>query len=287
MKTILVPIDFSQNTHKALSAAKQIAGKTGAKLLIMFAYQPYVDDFALPESVSALPFYQELEDSYREKLNACVSQAQLEGYQADAIWETDGAEPAVLRQASQTNADLIIVGRSGMGSFLDKLIGSSATGIALHAACPVLVVPPQGDTTDFNKIVYATELEFEEKDILLRVITLAEQLKGELTLLKINSDNQLNIQSDNQYIDQIQDELGIKLEDIIIRDGGQVMESLEDYCDKVHANMLIVSTRQRGFLKRFLSSGLTKKLTLDTHIPLLVYHQKVLETQFQAPMVIL
>ncbi|NIJ52560.1 universal stress protein [Dyadobacter arcticus] len=287
MKTILVPIDFSQNTNKALSAAKQIASKTGAKLLIMFAYQPYLDDFALPDSVSALPVYQELEDSYREKLNACVSQLQQEGYRADAVWETDGVEPAVLRQASETNASMIVVGRSGAGSLLDKLIGSSATGIALHATCPVLIVPPQATTTNFSKVLYATELEFEEKEVLLDVISLVKQLNGQLTLVKINSDQQLNIQSDKQHVDEIQKELGIGREDIVILDGEQVMKSLEDYCDKVHADLLIVSTRQRGFLEKFLSPGLTKKLTLDTHLPLLVYHQKVCESQFQAPMVIL
>ncbi|TDE07977.1 universal stress protein [Dyadobacter psychrotolerans] len=45
MKTILVPTDFSKNADKALEAAKQIAGKSGAKLLLMYAYQPYIADY--------------------------------------------------------------------------------------------------------------------------------------------------------------------------------------------------------------------------------------------------
>jgi nucleotide-binding universal stress UspA family protein len=145
MKTILVPIDFSENADMALEAAKQIAAKTGAKLLIMYAYQPYVGDYTIPESVVTAPIYQQLEDDYRSQLNERVGRAQQDGYRVDAIWETGGVETAVLKQAKENSADLIVVGRTGHAALLDRLIGSAATGIALHAHCPVLIIPPNNE----------------------------------------------------------------------------------------------------------------------------------------------
>ena len=286
MKTILVPIDFSENADRALEAAKQIAGKSGAKLLIMYAYQPYVADYSTPESIAALPVYKELEDEYRTKLHDRVSQALLQGYHADAIWETDGVETAVLRQATKTSADLIVVGRTGSGKFWDKLIGSSATGIALHASCPVLIIPPNHKISQFKSIVYATQLEFDENDILREVIDLVKQLDGKLKLVKVNSDWEPDIQPDGQYIKQIENELSISEKDIVILNGDQVMHTLEDYSDKISADLLIVSTRQRGFFDKLFDPGMTKKLTVDTHVPLLVYHQRSHENKTKLPWVI-
>ncbi|TLV02431.1 universal stress protein [Dyadobacter luticola] len=287
MKTILVPTDFSKNADKALIAAKQIAGRTGAKLLIMYAYQPYVGDYMVPESITSAPIYQQLEDDYRSKLNELVSTAQREGFRSDGIFETDGVETAVLRQAQETSADLIVVGRTGHGKFLDKMIGSSATGIALHAQCPVLIIPPDRRTEHFDYIVYATQLEFDEKEILVSVIALAKQLGGKLKLVKVNSDEQLNIQPDGQYVDELGKELGIRREDIIILTGDHLMDALEGYCERIMADLLIVSHRHRSFFEKILNPSMTKKLTTETHVPLLVYHHRSSHTKFRVPMVIL
>lgn len=275
MKTILIPVDFSGNSQKALAAAKLIADKTGARLLIMYVYQPFIDNIALPEYTGSLPIYQQLEDSYREKLAEMVFSARHQGYRAEAVWETDGVQPAILKRARENAADLVVMGRSGQGGFLDKLIGSSATGIALDAHCPVLIIPPQARIREFKKIVYATQLEFDEKNILLDVMALIRQLKAHLTLLKINSDEQLNIQPDGQFIAEIRQLFNIPSDDIIVKTADSVMNGLEDYCDEAKADLLVVCNRDRNFLQVLLNGkGLTRKLSLDTHLPLLVYHSK-------------
>jgi len=275
MKNILIPIDFSENAQKAVKAAQFIASKTGASLTLLHTNQPYVSDIAIPVTMSSLPLYQELENTYKQQLEEYVASAQADGYQAEGIWESDGIYPAILRQAKDIDADLIVVGRTGKGSFMDKLIGSSATDVALHAPCPVLIVPSQVNKIEFKEIVYATQLEFEEIDILRQVKKLTDQLGARLTFIKISSMEQPNIQPDSQYIKQITTELNIPDSDIIIREGGNVLDEIENYCDEVKADLLIVSTRERGFLEQFIiNPSMTKKLVVETHVPLLVYHIK-------------
>ena len=86
---------------------------------------------------------------------------------------------------------------------------------------------------------------------------------------------QPNIQPDSQYIKQITTELNIPDSDIIIREGGNVLDEIENYCDEIKADLLIVSTRERGFLEQFIiNPSMTKKLVVETHVSLLVYHIK-------------
>jgi nucleotide-binding universal stress UspA family protein len=276
MKTILVPVDFSENAEKAIEAAKLVASKIDAQLLFLHVFQPYVADAALPMTISSLASYQELEDGYKKQLETYAADAKRDGFSADSIWETGGPHEAIIKRAQQFSVDLIIVGRTGKGGFFDRLIGSAATGIALKAPCPVLVIPPQVlSPLNFGNIVYATQLEYDETDILREVVQLTTQFSAKLSLIKISSLEQPDIQPDKQYIAQITEELAIPAEDITIRKGGGVLDGIERYCDEVKAGLLIVSTRERGFLEQFIiNPSTTKKLVVDTHVPLLVYHLK-------------
>ncbi|MCE7040488.1 universal stress protein [Dyadobacter sp. CY312] len=273
MKTILVPIDFSENAAQAIAAAKVIASKTDAELVFLHAYQPYITDISLPVTVNTMPVYKELEESYKAQLEEHVVLARQEGFKTEGIWETGGIHDAIIKNAEDLLADLIVVGRTGKGSFMDKLIGSAATSIALEAPCPVLVIPPQVINIDFRRIVYATQLEYEEMNNLREVATLARLLGARLTFIKISSLEQPNIQSDQQYIEQMTSGLGIPASDIVIHKGGGVEEGIKKHCKEVNADLLIVSTRERGFLEQLIiNPSITKKLVVETNIPLLVYH---------------
>lgn len=273
MKKILVPTDFSENAEKALASAIRIAEKTKAHLLILHVYQPYVDSIALPEYTGSLEIYRELEASRREKLDEAVAIARHKGVHAEAVWATGGTQPAILNQAEKNHIDLIVMGRTGRGGFLDKLLGSNSASVASDVDCAVLIIPPMAVDAGFTNIVYATQLEFDEKPVMAQAIGLARQLKAHITFVKIDSDQQLNIQSDAQYIQDIQAYFGIPSEDIIVRRAEGVLKGLSTYCHQERADMLIVCKRDKNLLQLLLNGpGLTRKLALATDTPLLIFH---------------
>ena len=283
MNRILIPIDFSENADRALSAAKIMADKETTRLLVLHAYQPYIADVnvvsgsVLPGigSPDFLSMTNELEDEFHKRLDEYADALIAEGYKAEAIWLAGSIQSSVEDTIKEYNPDLVVMGRTGSGGFLDKLIGSSATHIALHSPCPVMIIPPQITPKKFSNVVYATQFEYEENDILKEVYVMMNHLGSKLTLLKVKVDMQPNIQSDNQYITQIKNEFDIKDENIVIREAKHVLNGIEDYCDEIGADLLIMSSRERSFLEEYLiNPGVTKKLVVDTHVPLLVFHLK-------------
>lgn len=283
MRSILIAIDFSENAERALSAAKMIAEKDVTELLILHAYQPYIADVNVtPGNVMPgiggadfLTLTSDLEQEFRNRLDEYAESVVAEGYKARAVWALGSIQSAIDEAIEEHMPDLIVIGRTGTGGFLDKLIGSSATQIALHAPCPVIVIPPQAELGKFTKVVYATQFEYEEKDILREVFVLMNQLGANLTLLKIKSDSQPDIQPDNQYIAEIRSQFDIREGQIVIREDRHVLDGIEAYCDEVKADLLIVSSRQRSFIEEFLiNPSVTRKLIIDTHVPLLVFHLK-------------
>ena len=283
MRSILIAIDFSENAERALAAAKLFAEKDATELLILHAYQPYIADVNVtPGNVMPgvggadfLAMTSELEEEFHKRLDEYAANLTAEGYNAKAILALGSVQSAIEEAIDDHVPDLIVIGRTGTGGFLDKLIGSSATHIALNSPCPVLVVPPQTEPTKFKKVVYATQFEYEENNILREVFVLMNQLGADLTLLKINSDTQPDIQPDNQYIADIKSHFTIREGQIVIREAKHVLDGIEAYCDEVEADLLIMSTRERSFIEEYLiNPSITRKLVVDTHVPLLVFHLK-------------
>jgi nucleotide-binding universal stress UspA family protein len=283
MNRILVPIDFSENAEHVLAAAKIVAEKGTTELLILHAYEPYIADVNLtPGGIMPavggsdfLTMTTELEGEFQKRLESYAQTLNSEGYLAKPLWILGSVSNAVEEAIETHNPDLIVIGRTGTGGFFDKLIGSSATSIGLHAKCPVLVVPPQANPASFSKIVYATQFEYEETDILRHVMLLVNQLGASITLLKINASTQPDIQPDGQSVDQIKQNFGITDAQIVVRENMYVLEGIEAYCDEVHADLLIMSSRERSFIEEYITNpSVTRKLIIDTHLPLLVYHLK-------------
>ncbi|GAB2796812.1 universal stress protein [Rhabdobacter roseus] len=273
MKKILVPIDFSENADRALAAAKLVADQESTQLLILHAYQPYIPDMTVPSAVGVPPISPETEEAFQHRLDEYVAETRQQGYQAEGIWAIGGIHPSVFEAIEQHQPDLVVLGRTGTGGFLDKLIGSSATRIALDAPCPVLVVPPYALPKAFKEVVYATQLEYDENHIIRRVLPIVNRLGARLTFLKVDSSTQPNIQPDQQYIHQIQTEFAIPTQDFVLREADSVRAGIEAYCDEVQADLLIMASRERGFIEAFITNpSVTKKLVVDTHIPLLVFH---------------
>ncbi|WP_138485275.1 universal stress protein [Dyadobacter bucti] len=273
MKKILIPIDFSENSQKALKAAKTIANETGAELAIMHTSQSENTGIAMPMTESTHVMLDELENSYKQQLDEYVAGAQSEGYQVKGIWESNAIQTAILRQANYINADLIVVGRTGQGTFIDKLIGSSSTAIALEASCPVLVVPAQATLKGFKNIVYATQFDPQETQILHQVKVLTEQLGAKLSLVKINSFHEPECHADQAHMLRTIQELDMAEMDVVIVEDVSFIEGINKFCYQRGADLLIVSNRERYFLQQYLTNpSMTRRLVVETHLPLLVYH---------------
>lgn len=271
MKSYLVPVDFSSNAQRAIAAAQVLAKASGAHLYILHAHQPYLSEVTLGRG--SLPAFDDLEVSFKRDLQKYVDDLVGQGFSAEAVWVLGGVAEVVKQKADELKPELIIIGRTGKGGFVDKLFGTAATDIVKASLVPVLVVPPQAKPESFREIVYATQLEFEERHIISKVLGLSREIGGRVTFLKVNSLTQPNIQDDDQFVHDITSEFGLPEGEFVIRDAGSVLGGIEKYADELEADLLVVATRSRGILEQlFIDPSVTARLIVRTSVPLLVYH---------------
>ena len=141
---ILVPVDGSPTSEKALDEAIRLAQLTGARLRLLHVVDElsYVNGFE-----PAMNYLNEIIPLMRvagEKLLAHDRQKALnKGVDADFVLIVEGPGRIcdhVAEQARRVKADLIVVGSHGRRGIGRVLLGSDAEQIVRHAPVPVLVV---------------------------------------------------------------------------------------------------------------------------------------------------
>ncbi|MDR3402339.1 MAG: universal stress protein [Chthoniobacter sp.] len=137
LTNILVPLDFSELSLKALHYAVPFAQQFHAKLTLVHVVelQAYTPELPYPP---AMPPYkaEEIEKALEEVRDANVPA----GVPVEVVACYDFAADAVVQVARERKADLIITATHGRTGLKHLLIGSTAEKIVRLAPCPVLVV---------------------------------------------------------------------------------------------------------------------------------------------------
>lgn len=141
--TLLVAVDFSSTSPKALARAQALASTFKASLHVLHVTElpsyPVLEDVAITGVAGA--WVDELADkamaAAQTRLNQLVADANIK---ADAIRVVAGVPKlAIVTEAKNAKADLIIIGRRGL-SGLQRLLGSTVDTVLHDAPCDVLAV---------------------------------------------------------------------------------------------------------------------------------------------------
>jgi nucleotide-binding universal stress UspA family protein len=147
MKRILVGVDGSPASLKAVELAADLAKKCGAEITLLTVVPrspPAVDagyeEYARIEHIQEPP--KEFVVAAAEKvLDRARRMAVAKGATPIAA-ESAFGDPTreLIAEAEDRNADLVVVGSRGHGRLAGLLLGSVAQKLVSHAPCPVLVV---------------------------------------------------------------------------------------------------------------------------------------------------
>ena len=136
LKRILVPVDFSACSRKALQYAASLVKQFHAEVMLLHVIEPpiYVEGTVVPatlDSTIRVATTRRLSE-WREKI------ASLGTVQTSV--RTVSPHHEIVRAADETNTDLIVLGTEGRSGLARMLIGSTAERVVRHAPCPVMVV---------------------------------------------------------------------------------------------------------------------------------------------------
>ena len=139
IETILVPTDFSEHADKAFEIALQVALAFGSRLELLHAY-----DFGQWVTLYEVTFADRAGEKIRleamARLRPLVDRAKAESVDVSTLVVLGTPSQMIIKRASETRADLIVMGTRGLGSLKHILLGSVAQRTIRMAPCPVLTI---------------------------------------------------------------------------------------------------------------------------------------------------
>lgn len=138
LKKILVPVDFSDCSRKALQYALPFARQFDASVVLLHVIEPYIP---VPE-MTTVNF-----DVIRKQMLA-GSEKELKALQrtipadvvSEAVISEGNSYVEIVRAAKERGVDLIILSTHGRTGLAHVFVGSTAERVVRHAGCPVLIV---------------------------------------------------------------------------------------------------------------------------------------------------
>ena len=146
IKRILVPIDFSAPSLKALDDAVEFNQPYGAEIILLCAVEHnYYESLASVPNSGAL--VAEEVRAAQEKLEEIRENLAARGVKCRALVELSVPFQAIVDAAKKVNASLIIMSTHGRTGLAHVLVGSVAERVVRHAGCPILLLRSSADAT--------------------------------------------------------------------------------------------------------------------------------------------
>jgi nucleotide-binding universal stress UspA family protein len=133
---IVVGVDGSEPSRRALAWATRQAKLTGATVHAVIAWEPPIAFGFEPVVGLGWDFAADALKALEQVVDETVGPDRTVDVRASAI---EGRPAPVLIQAAET-AELLVVGHRGRGAFPGMTLGSVAVHCVQHASCPVVVV---------------------------------------------------------------------------------------------------------------------------------------------------
>jgi nucleotide-binding universal stress UspA family protein len=159
MKRILVPIDFSSATPRAIALARELAKALDAEIHLVHVKELNVAAVqgtlgyglaGMPElaPMSGVPVTvfdprqaMPEDEGQKSKLAQWQREIAQNGIKVSLHEPTGAVAEEILNQADVLNADLIVMGTHGHGAMYNLLVGCATKGVLKHSTRPVLLVP--------------------------------------------------------------------------------------------------------------------------------------------------
>lgn len=144
LREIVVPVDFSLHSERALERAVGLAKAFGGHLHLIHSYAvpvqgvlPY--DFAVPDSV-----WESIRQAAAERLEVFGEKAAAVGVPVSTELSAEAPVEAIAKAAGARGADLVVMGTHGHSGLKHVLLGSVAERTIRAAPCWVLAVKDDG-----------------------------------------------------------------------------------------------------------------------------------------------
>ncbi|TAI47114.1 universal stress protein [Flagellimonas allohymeniacidonis] len=271
MKSIIVPIDFSEQSENALKVAASLAKKSNAELIVlhMLELSPAImseSGYIAQEQVVHLIKIGE------KRFNDFLDKPYLKDVNIVPVIKHYKVFHEVNDVAEKHNADLIVMGSHGTDGLKEIFIGSNTERVVRSSDVPVLVIKKEHEEFSVERFVFACAFKEESIPAIKKAIEIAKLFDAELFPVYINTPGDEFLSTEDAYsrISNFLDvaKLGLQVE---IYNDYTVEKGVLNYSDSITADMIGIPTHGRRGLTHFFMGSIGEDVANHANIPVITF----------------
>lgn len=282
MKTITVLTDFSANAENAARYAIRLAQHLQTNLTL---YNSFLVPMAEPlggQVYWSMEDYNILQKDSEEQLRALGArlEEELSTLPINAfrpVIDFKCQEGPLYRYINRLSADrdlmLLVMGthRKGLGSII---MGNHMREIIGAVPLPVLIVPENQTFKKLDKLVFATDMEDSDLEVIQALTAFAKPSHAEITLAHIQHPDTPENDTKKLVTSFLEDVANkINYPKIYYRavEHAPVKTGLKWLAENVTCNLFVMVHRHKTFLEQLFNLSNTQKMAANTNLPLLIF----------------
>ncbi len=271
MAHVLIPTDFSQNSLNAAMYAVQLYGAEGNVFTLLNTYMLprgtantmwNIDELLAKESAEGV-------NVFAEKLKR-----ELPGMKVELRTACEHGDLSnVIRRYSETDEtpELVVMGTQGATGLEKVLIGSNTADVIKSSDVPVLAIPENSRYRAPRRIVLADDGGPVDRRTIKVLLDIARWSQAEVMIVRvITEDPAFETGSSSSVYDDL---LGAIPHSHHYITSENVVTALHDLSDQSDADLVVVIHRHRGIFDQLFHRSIATRLSMHTHIPMLVLQQ--------------
>jgi nucleotide-binding universal stress UspA family protein len=261
LMTIIVPTDFSQIADDAARyAAQMLKGKPDVNLLLLHVYDKAGEKDEAEILIERLK--DELQTNHSVNVEVRLERA---GNLIDIIE----------RLVRHADAKLVVMGFSGKERMEQTSIGSNTLKMIEKNVCPILVIPPTAQYFEVNDVCLLSDFKDVQQSIPDAPIkNILRLLKPSLHIINVNSNHYVSLTP--EYMAERSRMLEMFSEfkpEFYFIGTYDLHETVQTFVHDKHIDLLITIPRNHSFFGSLFKTSNTKKLILESNIPILAAHE--------------
>ncbi|WP_222983132.1 universal stress protein [Flagellimonas meishanensis] len=271
MKSIIVPVDFSEQSEYALKVAGSLAKKNNAELFVlhMLELSPAImseSGYVSQEQVVHLIRIGE------KRFNDFLDKPYLKGVNIIPVIKHYKVFSEVNEVAEKHKADLIVMGSHGTDGLQEIFIGSNTERVVRNSDVPVLVIKGAIDKFEPKNFVFACDFQEENIPALKKASEMAKLLKSELIPVYINTPGDEFLSTSDAY-DKIslflkKANMGLEVE---IYNDYTVEKGVLNFAESIHADLIGIPTHGRKGLSHFFMGSIGEDIANHSKAPVITF----------------
>lgn len=272
MKTILVPVDFSEYSEFALEVAASIAKDKGANIIAVHMLglsNAFLTKDESEEVYNAMYYMKLAKKRFKEFLN----KPYLKDIEVIDTIKNYKDFSELNKVAKEFQADLIVMGSHGTSGFAEIFVGSNTEKVVRTSEIPVLVIKERMKDFNIKQVIYVSDLELESVGayVKTRIFLLNFDCELELLFVKLPEYFHSTREMSDKY-NKFLDATGLNElvpPEIRYYDDYSLESGVFNYCKKHEEDVIIIPTHGRKGLSHFFYGSYGEDVVNHSTIPVL------------------